>query len=101
MLKGAGSQILEVFMKTNDKKFTEVFGFGKLADIASEILDRASDDDREDIDASEKVIDALNDSLIYYNDQWEVIKAYQNPTEANFQNALDDFLNDLLSVIEE
>lgn len=86
-------------MKINEKKFTELFGFGKLADIASEILDRASDD-REDT-ASEKVIDALNDSLIYYDDQWEVMKAYQNPTEANFQNALDEFLNDLLSVIED
>ena len=88
-------------MKTNDKKIAEVFGFGKLADIASEILDRAGDDDREDVDASEKVIDALNDSLIYYDDQWEVMKAYQNPEEANFQNALDEFLNDLLSVIED
>ena len=88
-------------MKTNDKKFTEVFRLGKLADIASEILDRAGEDDREDVDASEKVIDALNDSLIYYDDQWEVMKAYQNPTEANFQNALDDFINDLLSVIED
>ena len=88
-------------MKINDKKFAEVFEFGKLADIASEILDRAGEDDREDVDASEKVIDALNDSLIYYDDQWEVMKAYQNPTEANFQNALDDFINDLLSVIED
>ena len=88
-------------MKTNDKKFTELFGFGKLADIASGILDRASDDDREDVDASEKVIDALNDSLIYYADQWEVMKAYQNPTEANLQNALEEFINDLLLVIEE
>ena len=87
-------------MKTNDKKFTEVFGFGKLADIASEILDRASDDDREDVDASDKVVDALNDSLIYYNDQWEIMRAYQSPTEANFQNALEEFLNDLLSVVE-
>ena len=88
-------------MKTNDKKIAEVFGFGKLADIASEILDRAGDDDREDVDASEKVIDALNDSLIYYDDQWEVMKAYQNPEEANFQSSLDEFLNDLLSVIED
>ena len=101
MPKGAGSQILEVFMKINEKKFTEVFGVGKLADIASEILDRAGEDDREDVDTSEKVIDALNDSLIYYDDQWEVMKAYQNPEEANFQNALDDFINDLLSVIEK
>lgn len=77
-------------MKTNERKFTELFGVGKLADIASEILDRASDDDREDADASEKVIDALNDSLIYYDDQWEIMKAYQNPEEANFQNALYD-----------
>ena len=88
-------------MKINEKKFTEVFGFCKLADIASEILDRANEDDREDADANEKVIDALNDSLIYYDDQWEVMKAYQNPEEANFQNALDEFLNDLLSVIED
>ena len=88
-------------MKINEKKFTELFGVGKLADIAGEILDRAGDDDREDTDASEKVIDALNDSLIYYDDQWEVMKAYQNPEEANFQNALDEFLNDLLSVIED
>ena len=88
-------------MKINNKKITEVFGFEKLAHIASEILDRASDDDREDIDASEKVIDALNDSLIYYDDQWEVMKAYQSSTEANFQNALEDFINDLLSVIDD
>lgn len=88
-------------MKTNERKFTELFRFGKLADIASNILDRASDDDREDVDVSEKVIDALNDSLIYYADQWEVMKAYQSPEEANFQNALEDFFNDLLLVIEE
>ena len=88
-------------MKINDKKFTEVFGFGKLADIASEILDRVSDYDREEADAIKKVIDALNDSLIYDDDQWEVMKAYQKPEEANFQNALDDFINDLLSVIED
>ena len=100
MPKGAGSQILEVFMKINEKKFTEVFGFGKLADIASEILDRAGYD-REEADASEKIIDALNDSLIYSDDQWEIMKAYQNPEEANFQNALEYFINDLLSVIED
>ena len=87
-------------MKINEKKFTEVFGFGKLADIASEILDRAGYD-REEADASEKIIDALNDSLIYSDDQWEIMKAYQNPEEANFQNALEYFINDLLSVIED
>ena len=86
-------------MKINEKKFTEVFGFGKLSDIASDILDRASDDDRKD--ASEKIIDALNDSLIYCDDQWEIMKAYQSPEEANFQNALEEFINDLLSVIED
>lgn len=88
-------------MKINKRKFVEIFSVGEIADLANSILDRACEDDRNDIAACDKIIDALNDLLIYYDDLWAVMKNYQTPEDASLQNALDDFLNDLLSVVED
>lgn len=55
-------------MKINKRKFVEIFSVGEIADLANSILDRACEDDRNDIAACDKIIDALNDLLSVVED---------------------------------
>lgn len=96
----AGSQTWRFFMKINEKKFNDLFCFG-ITNIAKEILTRASEDERDDIDIYDKIVEALDNCLMYYDDQWEIMHFYQNPADANFQNAIEEFLSDLLAVVED
>ena len=82
------------------KKVLETFGCGKLADIAYRIFERVEDDTRKE-DADEAIISALDDELIYYSDQWEVIAAYSSPDKPmTISESCELFLDDLMQCID-
>lgn len=43
--------------------------------------------------------DYIDNKLIYYDDQWELMIEYQIPKLANFDNAIEEFYNDLYCII--
>lgn len=46
----------------------------------------------------EDILQAIDDELIYYDDQWLVIKEYCFPQEANWNNSIDQFIQDIFSI---
>ena len=68
-----------------------------VADIAEAIFERVKDYEEEDTE--EALQNAMDDELIYDDDLWEIMKYYQRPNEANFDEAMDEFYNDLLDIL--
>lgn len=85
-------------VKDLDRELRKVFGFSDVNNIASGVIERIDFDD-EDLDIDEALLDAINDYIIYYDDQWEIMKFYQNPTEANFSEAIEEFYSDCYNVV--
>lgn len=70
--------------------------------LFEDVLDRAVDiyNDQEERDDYEAVIRAIDDGLIYYADQWTVLKYYFTPQDANFEKAIELFSQDLLTALD-
>lgn len=65
-------------------------------EIISLILDRVENpNDYDDI------IQAVDDELIYYKDQRTILKEYCNPVEANWNYAIESFIQDIETIIQE
>lgn len=80
-------------------KITEVFGYREISNIARRILERIDEDET---DASEAVSQAMDDELIYTEDQWAVIAYYSDPSDPkNLSEACEEFFGDLLECVEE
>lgn len=80
-------------------KITEVFGYREISNIARRILERIDEDET---DASEAVSQAMDDELIYTEDQWAVIAYYSDPeSPKNLSEACEEFFGDLLECVEE
>ena len=73
-----------------------------LQQLAEDIFERFFSRDIEDIetDPYDLLYSCIEDALIYYNDQWTVLKSYCNPTEANWEEAIDQFTNDLINSLD-
>lgn len=81
------------------------FGYGDMAGLAENILDRIDVDDVKD-DAYEALYQAMDDGMIYTDDQWIMIRYYCTPQDANYNTAWEAFEGDLMNclsagVIEE
>ena len=80
-------------------KITEVFGYREISNIARRILERIDEDET---DASEAVSQAMDDELIYTEDQWTVIAYYSDPSDPkNLSEACEEFFGDLLECVDE
>lgn len=77
---------MRVALNTNDYDYL---------DVVEDIIDRV--DDLNDYD---QIIDALNDSLIYYSDQWIVLQHFFNPQDANWNEAMKLLMNDLFTTAD-
>lgn len=73
----------------------EKFVFDEVEKIAELIIERMEAPTEEDLQQ------AIDDSLIYDEDLWEIMKYYQRPSEANFYEAMDEFYNDLLDILNK
>lgn len=71
-----------------------------LLDATETIIDRALEDIGNGEDTSDAVWQAMDDTLIYTYTQWEVMKEYQSPQDANWDEAWDSYYNDLLRIVE-
>lgn len=71
----------------------EKFGTGEVEKIAEFIIEWM------EAPTEEELLNSINNNLIYYDDQWEIMKHYQNPEEANFNEAMEEFYNDLAEIL--
>ena len=81
------------------------FGYGDMAGLAENILDRIDINDYK-ADAYETLFHAMDEGMIYTDDQWTMIRYYCTPQYADFDEAWEEFENDLMvclsaGVIEE
>lgn len=84
-------------MTVNFSKLCEKFGYGEFVGIAENVLDRIDAEELENVE--EAVFNAMNDALIYYDDQWDMMKYYCSPQTADFDSAWNDFYDDLIDAI--
>lgn len=66
---------------------------------AKEIVEYLNNGEYTDLDTA--IVEELDRKLIYYDDQWELMKTYQTPDEANYNAAVEMFMNELYSIIDE
>lgn len=71
-------------------------GSYKFFDIVEDLVERVFDMTEEDPD--DEIWDAIDQGLIYYDDQWEVLKYYCTPQDANFNEALEELYNDIYEI---
>lgn len=64
--------------------------------LIENILDRI-DNPNDD----EDIFQAIDDELIYYDDQWLVLKEYCTPVEANWDYAIEEFIHTVFSVVSQ
>lgn len=79
--------------------FDHSFDF-EFLDIVATILDRIDFDSKEDLD--DEIDVAINDSLIYDEDQWTVAKFYvSSPADLDWDDVLNDLSNDIHELAEK
>lgn len=92
-------------MSLNMNVIYNEFGYNDLAGLAESIFNRIDVDDVKD-DAYEALYQAMDDGMIYTDDQWTMIRYYCTPQDANYNTAWEAFEGDLMNclsagVIEE
>ena len=65
----------------------------KVFEIAELIFERMEEPTEEELQYS------MDTELIYDEDLWEIMKYYQRPNEANYDEAMEEFYNDLLDIL--
>ena len=84
-------------MRRDIAEYFDFRGTDAFFDLVEDIIDRIDEDDFFD-DRLEAVWDAIDSGLIYYDDQWEVLKHYCTPFDANWEDAIEEFANDVVNV---
>lgn len=69
-----------------------------LDDLMADLLECEEID--KNSDASEIARDCIDNNLIYDDDIWSIMQEYQNPQNANYNEAIESFENDLTTIIE-
>ena len=89
--------------KKEMKKFVVNCDYAENSELAistaKDIVEYLNNGEYTDLDTA--IADELDRILIYYDDQWELIKTYQTPQEANYDAAVEMFMNELYSIIDE
>lgn len=90
----------EDFLKA--KKFADIGNDWDFNNLFDDILERAVDiyNDQEERDDYEAINKAIDDGLIYYADQWNILKHYCTPSNVNFEIAAESFSQDLLTALD-
>lgn len=69
----------------------------KVCAIAESIIERMEDCTEDEIE--DELQYAMDLELIYDEDLWVIMAYYQRPSEANFDEAMEEFYNDLLDIL--
>lgn len=65
-------------------------------DLIQDVIDRIDDfNDDNDINC------AIDDATIYYDDQWTILKHYCSPSDANYNDAMEQFTIDVYNIVEK
>lgn len=67
--------------------------------IAESVIDEFNKGNYKDIE--DAISDEINSQIIYDNDIWEIMKDYQTPQDANYEDAITLLYEDVISMIEE
>lgn len=68
-------------------------------DMAKEILENLNNGEYDDLDSA--IMQELDSKLIYYVDQWDLLKTYQTPQNANYNEAIEMLISELYNIITE
>ena len=77
-------------------KYFDYDGDFEFLELVSEVIDRI--DDYGDID---DISDSIDSSLVYYSDQWKILQHYCNPQDANWDTAIEYFIDDINAICDE
>ena len=69
----------------------------KVCEVAEAIIERMEEVSKDEIE--DELQYAMDLELIYTEDQWSIMAYYQTPQEANFNEAMEEFYNDLLDIL--
>ena len=69
----------------------------KVCEIAEAIIERMEDYEEDNLE--EALQSAMDDELIYTEDLWAIMAYYTTPQEANYDESMNEFYNDLLDIL--
>ena len=92
------SNILKSEHRDVIKKYFDYTPDFEFLDIVAEVLDRIDDYSNED-----EIYEAVDSTLIYYAQQWEVFEHYcwSSIADANWEEAYNEFVDDIYSLCYE
>ena len=67
--------------------------------IAEKVVEEFNEGNYKDIENA--IADEIDSQIIYDNDIWEIMKDYQEPRDANYEDAMSSLYEDIISMIEE
>ena len=76
-----------------------------LYELAEEVISREEEGLKEAAEIEDQgaildlILQGIDDSVIYYSQQWDVMAAYQNPAEADLAEAIEAFTDDLVTTV--
>ena len=73
----------------------------KFFDVVKDVIDRIDFEDVNEDNIDDYVWQEIDNSLIYTEDQWTVMAHYQSPEDADFNEAMDEFTEDIRSIVED
>lgn len=85
------NDIYRAIFKTVEYGLTDDF-----EEVLFNIVDRI-----DDYSSEEDIYQAIDDELIYDADRWTVMKHYQRPSDANYNDAMDALTSDVLTICNE
>ena len=69
-------------------------------DIVANVIDRIDDiEELGDDDIYDEVLSAIDDELIYDDDQWRIMRFYQTPGDANLDEAFEQLTEDCVEIV--
>lgn len=70
-------------------------------DFAYNFVEEWNNGNWEDSDWHDALMEDLDNDLIYYESQWNILKEYCTPQEADWNTAFECYLDDIYSCISE
>lgn len=89
----------EIWQELNTHENSCKYGQYVIDFIGDNILTVCEFNEYEDL--GDLISDSMGRDLIYYDDQWELMKAYQNPDEANYRKALELLYDDIYEILSQ
>lgn len=70
-----------------------------IIDYVESVFERMEGEYSDADDFNDDLMEAIDCELMYYDDQWALMRAYQTPVEANFTEMVEEFTETCLTYI--